>query len=139
MDPLAVPNDGPRYQIRTDSFREPSPFPETCFDTIVLLATLEHIRDKDPLGRECYRLLRPGGRLIITVPSPLVDEVVRLLSRLRLADGMSLEEHHGFDPRTTPEVFERHGFLLEHRRHFQLGLNHLFVLRKPQVCADIGP
>ncbi len=135
IDPMAAPKDGPRYQIRTDSFREPSSLPETSFDKIVLPATLEPMREKDPLGRECYKLLRSGGRLIVTAPSPIVDEFVHLLCRLRLIDGMSLEEHHGFDPRSTPDVFGRHGFLLEHRRHFQLGMNHLFVLRRPPNAA----
>jgi 2-polyprenyl-3-methyl-5-hydroxy-6-metoxy-1,4-benzoquinol methylase len=32
-----------------------------------LLATLEHISDKASIARECRRILRPGGRVIITV------------------------------------------------------------------------
>jgi SAM-dependent methyltransferase len=108
------------------------PFADASFDTILMLATLEHIRDKSPLGREGFRLLRPGGRLIVTVPTPTVDPIVAALHWLRLADGMSLEEHHGFDPRTTPEIFGQFGFELEHRRRFQLGLNYLYVLRKPR-------
>jgi len=130
IDPLAEPEMQARYSIVRDFFHEPTPFPDESFDAIVMLATLEHIRDKDTLGRECNRLLCPGGRVIITVPSSQVDIIVEWLCRLRLADGMSLEEHHGFDPRTTPKVFRRHGFALEYSRRFQLGLNHLFVLRK---------
>jgi len=130
IDPLASPREGSRYRVLAESFNEPVPYPDRSFDAIVLLATLEHIQDKGPLSCECYRLLRPGGRVIITVPSPFVDRIVEMLVRLRLADGMSLDEHHGYDPRTTPEVFERRGFSLEHRRAFQFGLNHLFVFRK---------
>jgi SAM-dependent methyltransferase len=136
-DPLAIPREGPRYRLVPESFREPMPFDDESFDAIVMLATLEHIRDKSPLGREGFRLLRPCGRLIITVPSPAVDRIVSALHWLRLVDGMSLEEHHGFAPRTTPEIFGRYGFELEHRRRFQLGLNYLYVLRKshsPQSC-----
>jgi SAM-dependent methyltransferase len=131
-DPLAVPREGPRYRLVPEPFREPMPFADESFDAILMLATLEHIRDKSPLGREGLRLLRPCGRLIITVPSPAVDRIVAALHRLRLADGMSLEEHHGFDPRSTPEVFGRYGFELAHQRRFQLGLNYLYVLRKPR-------
>src|SRR5262245_42592076 len=131
LDPLASPETGPRYRLVPEAFAEPTPFADGSFDAVVMLATLEHIRHKDPLGRECYRLLRPGGRLIITVPSACVDGIVAVLCRLRLADGMSLDEHHGFDPRSTPHVFARHGFALEHGRRFQFGLNYLFVLRKP--------
>jgi hypothetical protein len=63
-----------------------------------------------------------------------VDPLIAVLCRLRLADGMSLDEHHGFDPRTTPRIFRRHGFALEHQRRFQFGLNHLFVLYKPAAA-----
>jgi SAM-dependent methyltransferase len=131
LDPLASPRVEERYEILAMAFEEPSSFPDFAFDAIVMLATLEHIIDKEPLARECYRLLRPDGRLIITVPSPLVDRIMDLLCRLRVADGMSLEQHHGFDPRTTPQIFECFGFALEHTRRFELGLNHLFVFRKP--------
>jgi len=137
LDPLARPEMTDGYCLVAEGFREPVPFSDGSFDAIVMLATLEHIRDKEPLGRECFRLLRPGGRVIITVPSTAVDHLVDWLCRLGLADGMSLDEHHGYDPRTTPEVFGRHGFVLERWRRFQLGLNHLFVLRKPLAGADL--
>jgi SAM-dependent methyltransferase len=135
-DPLTTAEDGTNYRLIRDVFRVPSPFPDDSFDAIVMLATLEHIQDKDPLAEECFRLLRPGGRLIVTVPAHAVDGIVHALCKIGLADGMSLEEHHGFDPRTTPDVFGRHGFALETWRRFQLGLNHLFVLCKPVVEGD---
>jgi SAM-dependent methyltransferase len=127
LDPLAPPIETPRYRLLPEPFREPLPFPDGSFDAVVMLATLEHIRDKDPLARECRRVLRPGGRVIITVPSPRVDAIVHTLVRLRLADGMSLDEHHGFDPAQTEKLFAGHGFRTEHHHLFQVGLNHLYV------------
>jgi SAM-dependent methyltransferase len=131
LDPLAIPTTTNRYRLIAEALRESSPFADGSFDVVVMLATLEHIRDKEPLARVCRRLLRPGGRIVITVPAPFVDGIVDWLRRLRLADGMCLEEHHGFDPTVTPAVFTRQGFQLEHHHRFQLGLNHLFVFRKP--------
>jgi SAM-dependent methyltransferase len=131
IDPLAIPRDATRHTLLTESFREPMPFPDQSFDAIVMLATLEHVRDKSPLSRECPRLLRGNGRLIVTVPSSRVDTIVSLLRHVRLVDGMSIDEHHGFDPRDVAHVFGRNGLVLEHRRHFQLGLNHLFVFCRP--------
>jgi len=132
LDPLATPRETPRYRIIAKSFAEPVDFPDRSFDAILLLATLEHIRDKAPLAREARRLLAPGGRLIMTVPSPRVDDIVHTLVRLGLADGMSLEEHHGFKPEDTDTIFCAGGLELEHHSTFQLGLNHLFVFRKPE-------
>jgi SAM-dependent methyltransferase len=139
LDPLAPTLATGRLRLIPEILRVPSEFADASFDAIVMLATLEHIRDKDALAGECFRLLRPGGRVIITVPARLVDGIVHVLCVLHLADGMSLEEHHGYDPRQTPEIFDRHGFVLEHRRRFQLGLNHLYVLRKPQKNSNPAP
>ena len=71
-----------------------------------------------------------GGRVVLTVPSPRVDAIVDRMIRLGIADGMSLDEHHGFDPASTDRVFGTQGFRLLHRGRFQLGLNHLFVFEK---------
>jgi SAM-dependent methyltransferase len=131
LDPLAPKATNPRFRLLAEPFREPLPFDEDSFDAVVMLATLEHIREVDPLARECRRLLRPDGRVIITVPSPRVDQVLQILRLVRLVDGMSLEEHHGFNPFETPDLFVRHGFEMEHCRRFQMGLNHLFVFKKP--------
>jgi SAM-dependent methyltransferase len=136
LDPLAAATNSSRHALLPLAFAEPVPFADGSFDVVTMLATFEHIRDREPLGRECHRLLRPGGRVIITVPSPRVDLVIDVLCRLRLADGMSLEEHHGFDPRTTPEFFVRNGFTLERWHCFQLGLNNLFVFRKPASTPE---
>lgn len=131
LDPLARPAKTATYELQAIPFSEPAPFPAGRFEAIVLLATLEHIRDKAPLAREALRLLSPGGRLIMTVPSPRVDDIVHTLVRLGLADGMSLEEHHGFKPADTKPIFCGAGLELEHHESFQLGLNHLFVFRRP--------
>ncbi|HEV3168581.1 MAG TPA: class I SAM-dependent methyltransferase [Isosphaeraceae bacterium] len=136
-DPLTEPREAPRYRLVREMFREPMPHAGETFDAVVMLATLEHIVDKAPLARECFRLLSPGGRLIITVPSPLVDSIIDLLQRFRLADGMSVEEHHGYDPRSTPQIFGEHGFELERRKRFQAGLNYLFVLKKPEAASSL--
>jgi SAM-dependent methyltransferase len=139
MDPLAPALVCQRYRLLPERFGEPAPFPDATFDVVTALATLEHIRDKDPIVRECFRLLRPGGRVIITVPANVVTEIVEVLRRLRLADGMSLEEHHGFDPWDTLPLFTRLGFSLAYRKRFQLGLNHLFVFEKPTSSTPVLP
>ena len=44
------------------------PFPEMEFDTIVLSDVLEHIPEPEILWKEMFRLLTPGGRVIMNVP-----------------------------------------------------------------------
>jgi SAM-dependent methyltransferase len=109
------------------------------FDTITMLAVLEHV----PSGQQprcavaCTRILKPGGYLIVTTPYPVVDRILVLLKQLRLLDGMSLEEHYGFQPRNVRPLFSSAGLELVTSRRFQLGCNNLFVFRKPStLIAD---
>jgi SAM-dependent methyltransferase len=112
------------------------------FDVITMLAVLEHF-PPDAYGRlrsGCERFLRPGGRLLITVPSPQVDHILAVLKFLRLVDGMSLEEHHGFEVAHTTRIFPAETFRLARRGAFQLGLNHFFVFeRLPNGAAGTHP
>lgn len=130
IDPLALPATHARYRIEPMWLADGMPYADGSFDAIVLLATLEHIREKGPLTRESFRLLRPGGRVILTVPSPHVDAINDLLRVLHIAEGMSTEQHHGFRPRDVRPLFPEEQFTLEHHGTFQLGLNHLFVFRR---------
>jgi SAM-dependent methyltransferase len=45
------------------------PFAGELFDLVALLDTLEHIRNELGVLRECARVLKPGGKLIVTVPA----------------------------------------------------------------------
>ncbi len=102
------------------------------WNAVTMLAVLEHIptSEQPALAAACQELLRPGGRVIITVPAKAVDHILAVLRWLRLIDGMSLEEHYGFEPTDTARIFSAPGFKLLHRSKFQLGLNHLFVFER---------
>ena len=102
------------------------------FDAIAMLAVLEHFPNglHAVLADGIAKHLRPGGKLIITVPSPAVDKILEILVALRLVHGMSLEEHHGFDINETPQIFSAPRYHLVKRKAFQLGLNNLFVFER---------
>lgn len=104
------------------------------FDVITMLAVLEHIppAEQEAMARAVADRLRPGGLLVITVPSTLVDPIVDALVRMKLMRAVGIEQHWGFDPSATPEVFAAAGLETVRRRHFQFGLNNLYVLRKPE-------
>lgn len=128
---LDAPLQAGSYSIHPGFF--PSVKPLSCnWDVITMLAVLEHVpRDgQAALVTACYDLLKPRGRVIITVPSPFVDNILHLLKAARLIDGMSLEEHFGYVPDETPILFSEPRFKLRKHERFQLRLNHLFVLEK---------
>ena len=124
--------------IKTDLYTLlPGRFPDDCpagetYDSITMLAVLEHISPELHLNlaMNCFDFLNRNGRLIITVPSPQVDQILNILKRLKLIDGMSLEEHYGFIPSHTTQIFPGKYFRLLLNQYFQFRLNNLFVFEK---------
>ncbi len=49
-------------------------FEDASFDTIISFETLEHLNEPQLLLQEFYRLLTPGGRVIVSVPNDWSDE-----------------------------------------------------------------
>jgi 2-polyprenyl-3-methyl-5-hydroxy-6-metoxy-1,4-benzoquinol methylase len=44
-------------------------FPDDTFDAVTMSHLIEHVSDPVALLRECYRILKPGGHLVIVTPN----------------------------------------------------------------------
>ncbi len=128
IDPLAPPRTAGNLRLYRGEF--PSDALRGEFDVITLLAVLEHLDDLPRVAERCRALLAPGGRIVVTVPSRAVDRILWVLRALRLIDGMSLEQHHGFHAADTVAIFEHEGLDCVWRRRFQCGLNHVYVFQR---------
>ena len=108
------------------------PQPTGTFDAASALAVLEHVPDGelDQWAATLHHLLKPGGRLIVTVPAPAVDSILHILMRLHLVAGMEAHQHHGFQPKDLERIFSEPMWSTSLHRTFQLGLNHLYVFTR---------
>jgi len=132
IDPLA-PQDGKingALLIR-GTFPDDLPACEP-FDVLVALAIVEHLPPGSgpPFVEACAQVLQPGGLVVLTIPSPAVDTILRSLQQLHVLHGMSVEDHHGFTAAVADALFTSHGFARVCRKKFQFGLNNLLVFRK---------
>ena len=100
------------------------------FDVITLLAVVEHLPEGElhKVAETCWNSLTPGGRVIITVPHPYVDGILKVLKSFRIIKGLSLEEHHGFNPECLPDIFCQWKLIKKER--WELGFNYLFIFEK---------
>lgn len=128
---LTQSGQGNGYELIAGRFPDDLPAGQT-FDVITMLAVLEHLprQVQAGLGDAFAASLNPGGRVVITVPSPRVDDILHLLVRLRLIAGIAVHEHYGFKPGETVGLFPATRFRVLRRSTFQLGLNNLFVFER---------
>jgi SAM-dependent methyltransferase len=68
---LARRRPGPDVELRVADLAEPLPFADGAFDDVVASLVLHYLQDWGPTLAELHRVLRPGGRLIVSVDHPL--------------------------------------------------------------------
>lgn len=100
-------------------------------DVIFMLSVFEHLgNERNKIISECRKLLKKGGKIILTIPHPMVDYILLLLKFGKLIDGMSLEQHDGYNQSLIHLQLNTNNFIKLKHKKFQLGLNNLYVFEK---------
>jgi SAM-dependent methyltransferase len=103
---------------------------ETPFDSIVLLAVVEHIAQPREALARLREILKPGGRLIMTTPAPIGKQVLDVTGTLGLSSRESHEEHQDLLGKADLlDLLAATGYQLEHYSRFLAGLNQIVVGR----------
>jgi len=88
----------PVYTFKEDDF----PVPGRHFDCVVSIDVLEHLSQDQPFLREIRRVLKPGGRAVVTVPN---GDVRLLANKIKWRFGMTPEVYgHTRAGYTLPEL-----------------------------------
>ncbi len=111
----------------------PIPFPDASFDVVVTFETVEHLKDDAQFMKEIRRVLRPGGRMLLSTPNKEITSPTGPptnpwhIREYRLADLLTIVEGAGFQD---VEVFCQSGQLdgVVHRIALKL------VARFPILC-----
>jgi SAM-dependent methyltransferase len=129
VDDQVRDSDIRKWQLIRQDIRQPLPLESSQFDNVAMLAVLEHLAEPEPVLREAYRILAPGGSLILTWPSAMVDPILKILHGLHLvSDEMESDEHQKRIPvGTLQHILHRIGFNEFIHYTFELGLNNLMV------------
>jgi SAM-dependent methyltransferase len=106
------------------------PFDTASFDTVTLVACLNHIPERKAVLAEVRRLLPPGGRLIITALTPMVSRIWHMWAFWDADQherGMKEGEVWGFAPGEVAALATEAGFRLDEETGFSWNLNRMFV------------
>jgi SAM-dependent methyltransferase len=74
------------------------------FDVIIAFEVVEHVN----CFKECYELLKPGGRLMLTSPVPRLDWMMKILEYVRLNQRRTSPHAYLVDFSTVPYFEKKH-------------------------------
>lgn len=80
---------------------EALPFPNDCFERIIMVDALHHVIHQGETAREMYRVLKPGGRIVIEEPD-IRKFGVKLIA---VAEKVLLMRSHFLPPQKIADLF----------------------------------
>ena len=102
---ISYPGDE-RTNIQIHSPLHHIPVESDYFDTILCIAVLEHVENPEEVVPELYRVLKPGGHLILEVPFLQPEHKVPTDFQRYTKDGLvRLVVHHGFHVESIKGLF----------------------------------
>lgn len=110
------------------------PFDDESFDSVTIIAALNHIPNRQEVLREAERLLRVDGRIIVTMIPPSLSRVWHFFRRRWDADqkqrGMAQGEVYGLTRDEVCRLLEEAGFNVILEKPFMLHINRLTAARR---------
>lgn len=140
LDPAAI--NRLRAEFPEASFHvadlDEDPLPDGIqVDTVLLIALIEHIFNQKHMMREIVKCLAPSGRVVVTTPTPLGNDVVhRIGGKIGIFAGSAVRTHIVIYNRPRLEILaSEFGLVLDTYKRFQLGCNQLAILKKPDAIG----
>lgn len=107
------------------------PYENDSFDTICIIAALNHIPYREKVLTEAHRLLKPGSKLLITMIPPGISRIWHIVrspwDRDQHERGMEEEEVYGVTRREMRALLKHASFEVVEEIPFMLGVNTLFI------------
>lgn len=109
------------------------PFDNGSFDTVTFIASLNHIPCREKVLKEAYRVLAPGGRVVITMLTPGISRIWHAYAfwdKDQHERGMKEGEVWGMTKKDVEMMLREAKFVMEKHRRFSWGLNNIYVGKK---------
>jgi len=135
FDKNILPYKDSKLELRNINLEEASLFlKKNSIDIVTMMAVLEHLNNPQNILKEIFRILKPGGFLILTTPTPKAKPVLDFLAfKLKIINKNDISEHKNyFFPEEIKNLLVRNGFNKEKikYRYFEFGFNILLLAQK---------
>ena len=123
------------FSLDVDNEDLPPHVSRSRFDTILLVAVIEHLKNPEKVLMKASNLLRDNGRLIITTATPIGERIHNVLAVIGLTSKEAVKEHKraaraAYSFQNLTDLFGPSGLEIEFYQRFEFGLNQMVVLRK---------
>jgi 2-polyprenyl-3-methyl-5-hydroxy-6-metoxy-1,4-benzoquinol methylase len=127
-----------KLSTRRMTLAQSLPYADDAFDVVTMLAVLEHLSHPGAVIAEVFRILKPGGRLVLTVPSTAAKPVLEFLAfRLGIVSAAEIRDHKCYyNRRLLHQLLAQSGLVMEAHHYFQLGMNNFAVCGKHSISAN---
>jgi demethylmenaquinone methyltransferase/2-methoxy-6-polyprenyl-1,4-benzoquinol methylase len=99
---LGMLREADRTQLKLAcSHSEALPFSDDSFERVIMVDALHHVIHQEQTAREMYRVLKPGGRIVIEEP----DIRTFFVKMIAVAEKMLLMRSHFLSPQKIVELF----------------------------------
>lgn len=134
---VGIDRDIPCVQIQNVTLIESSAeqmlehIKESSVDVIIALAVLEHLKKPQDFIKDCQKVLKKGGQLVITTPPPNSKDILELLSKLNIINGDEIDEHENyFTKKALEDLLNNSELQLTYYKKFLFGFNSILVAKK---------
>lgn len=121
-----------KIQLINSDLTTSLPVDSSTIDHATIIAVIEHVDHPQEILKEIYRILKPGGKIILTTPSPASKIILEILAfKLHLISKELIEEHkYYFNMQELQKSFEEIGFKSIKIKHFEFNYNILAIAEK---------
>lgn len=101
-------------------------------NVVTAMAVIEHLSKPDKAITEVYRILQPGGKCILTTPTPKAKKLLEFLAfKLKLISEKEIKEHKKYyNKDEIQRLLKKAGFKRVQYSTFQYGFNSLVIAKK---------
>ena len=132
VDSVVPSQKNGNLEIIQADLTKPWPIKPNTADVVTMLAVLEHLPRPDLILKEVYKILKPGGTLVVTVPSRFSKVILeKIMMPLGLVRREMIEQHQTyFTPQLLRQLATQADLQVIKAHYFELGCNTLLIARK---------